>query len=230
MKSSPVRLLSQGIVLLAALSLVSCSSGTKYRPGSVSTAAISSHVELPKKMTFETRGSRWVAGVGAGVGGLAGGLVGAAIATGMVAKSDDEMREWYKQEVLKVLREEISARRQFQLVPEGQGQATVQVSSMGWGFMLKGMGGPFSGQSMAITPLMVVMKDSQGKVLWKTMGARDGSIKMKDIPSHKGSDLKRNPALMQQELAASVRRTARSIASTLPVGNAPMPAPAPSKR
>lgn len=199
-----LRALPAAVITMA---LCSCAGFVPYKPGIVKTAT----VRLPtvaQQMTFETRGSRWM---------NAFGVVGSAISVGMALSPEEQLRQHYAAELRKAVVEEISARGQFRLVPEGQGKGSIEIDSPGWGFVLKGMGGPFSGQTMASGLVWVTMKDQSGRIIWKEAAPKT-QADLNDSTAYPASELKANPALMRKELSDLARRRARQIAATLPQG------------
>lgn len=209
MKTHPLTI----VVLTASLALSSCANkGVPFKPGTARKVSISS-VEVPEKMFFETRGSRWFGGLGAAAG-IAGALVTASISAMAIQKKQEQLRTHYQEDVRRIVSEELAARRQFEVVPAGKADADLKIKA-GWGFMLKGMGGPFSGQTIPVTPLAVEMKDNQGRLLWKDYAPKSTKF-ISETQARKGSELKASPELMRDVLAENVRRAARELANALP--------------
>lgn len=191
--------------------LCSCQNWVTYKSGTIKTASIQSF-STADQMTFETRGSRWMNAFGA---------VGAGVSLAMAMAPEEQLRTHFQSELRKALVEEINARGQFRILSDGQGEGRLEISSPGWGFVLRGAGGPFSGQTMAGALVIVILKDSSGRILWKEAAPKTNTDLMAS-PSYPGSELKANPALMRKELSDLARRRARQIAATLPQGTMPL--------
>ena len=225
------------IVITAALS--SCVNRTAYVPGAVKSAALSAIVP-PPTMTFETKGTSAARHIGETMmradRGLAATFEHQALAQhGFDAsqQTDEAMRQFYAQEVRRILAEELNARGQFKVLGSDGADATIQVRCGEWGLRYID-GGVYTGNMAAIAVLDCVMTDRAGKVVWddnqfylnggKAVAYQSAEQSVRNTwfgytrSPHKRADFEASPDLVRKELSAAIRHRARQIAMSLPRG------------
>ena len=210
------------VVILVAAALCSCQSGgggrVAYQTGSVKTASLVIKTP-PPNMTFETKGSTFASEMGLGIGGLAG-LALASAGNEAALTPEQRLRQFYMGEVTKHLAAEITARKQFKLVPEGAGEGVLEVYFGQWGIRYV-PGGFWSGQMAAMAGVGCSLKDRNGKVVWHGTAANPQMAWFSHTTVfHTREQFAASPELVRRELSSASRHIARQLAGSLPLGTA----------
>jgi len=218
----------------------SCQSG-RYVPGTVQRARIT--VKMAEKMNWPAPPSvtrdvlvpltAGVAGamVGAGGGtGMAGYGAGVAIASsrsGANSVENAELHDWFKSELLRHLKTEIEARRQFQIVTDASAEAEIAVDVKFWGFG-SNINIKFKEEIGCGSWAILIMKSPEGKLLWSTITKPMTWNFDSRMIKRSRQEYAANPNLVKQDLSAIAQTVAREAASSLPVGPPKRPISAPA--